>query len=219
MRSLLLLSAVTMGALSTLSAQEEEEMCKHFISPKFFYRIHDEPGYDYKMTGLGFEYRYVQPKGVNLTASLITNISNKTPLIEDEINMSYHFPVDKSFVLYPLLAYRFGSHRTDKRNSIEYFISKGITYAGLGAKAEVAPGLELFMEFMGFKDVCNLAMAKLDNHIYGQHYSNPHGLRGKLGIQYIIFPNAMVSLEGNYAKTFPKAYWEAGAQLAANVGF
>lgn len=218
MKTLLLLSAVTIGALSTMNA-EEEQMCKHFISPKFFYRIHDEPGYDYKMTGLGFEYRYIKEKGINITASLITNVSNKTPLIEDEITLSYNFPIDKSFTLYPVVSYRFGSHRMDKKENAEYFISKGITYAGVGFKASIVSDLEVFAEFMGFKDICNLAMVKIDNNIYGQHYSNPHGLRGKLGLQYIIFPNAIISLEGNYAKTFPKAYWEAGAQLAANIGF
>lgn len=227
MKSLFLLSAVTVSAISTLGAEEskmsieqtKESACKHFISPKFFYRIHDELGYDYKMTGLGFEYKYMQKSGINVSASLITNLSNKQPLVEDEIGLSYNFPIGKSFTLYPLVSYRMGTHRMDKKINAAYFISKGISYAGIGIKTEIIPNFEVYAEAMGFKDICNLAMVKVEHSFYGQHFSNPHGLKGKLGLQYLIFPNAMVSIEGNYAKTFPKEYWEAGAQLAASMGF
>lgn len=222
MKALFLISAITLSTGIWADVSEKKvDHYHHSLSPKFIYRKHEEGGYSYKVSGVGFEYRYHQNQGINFIGSLSSNISESKPLVEEEFHLSYYFPVDESFAIYPLVAYRMGIHRMDKNDQSEYFINKGISYLGAGFQAKMPFDFRVYGEIMGFKDVCNIAMVNVsvNDNFYGKRYANPKGLRARLGIQYHVWDYISFNLEGNYAKALPKDYWEAGAQLAANIGF
>ncbi len=216
MKNLLVASLV---ATSSLGMAAEEKAHRHCISPKGFYRTHKEENYKYKTSGIGVEYTFYQPQGLNIRLSGLSNLKNENVLVEMENTLFFRFPISKSHNLYPILSSKTSSHKMETIDDKCTFIHKSTGFMGMGWEAIISPLFQIRLEGSLFRDLHNALMVQEDDSFWGKSYSNPHGGRLGLGLTVDLKDHILIELQSYYSKTFKKCYKESGAEVSFKWAF
>ncbi len=216
MKKLLISSLI---ATSTMCIAEEEITHQHCFSPKVFYRHHEEQNYKYKTSGIGFQYCFHKPKGLNIKLSALTNLRNKYILVEHESTLFFRIPIFESHNLYPVLASKSSSHKIDKVGLKSVYIHKTTGYVGMGWEMAYSPLFQFRVEGSLFRDLHNALMVQERDSFWGKSYSNPKGARVKVGFESKWKDHFFVEVDCYYAKTFQDCYKECGTEIAFKWGF
>ena len=216
MKNLLVASLV---ATSTLGMAGEEKDHKHCISPKGFYRSHNEGNYKYKTGGIGVEYTFSQPQGLNIRLSGLTNLEKDNALVEMENTLFFRFPLTESHNLYPILSSKVCSHKWEKIDDKWTFIHKSTGFVGIGWEAIISPIFQIRLEGRIFRDLHNALLVQEDESFWGKSYSNPHGGRVGIGLTLDLKDHIMMEIQSYYSKTFKKCYNESGTEVSFKWAF
>lgn len=213
------LLALSSTLLADSIEQESPEESIHHISPKAFYRYHEETGYTYKTAGLGFQYYLNRPKGVNLKIDLNTNGKDKYVFVESETSLFFKVPYKENQFFYPLLSSKQISHKVAKYESEDHFVNKSTMYLGLGYQCEIDKGFILRGEVQGSRDIFNTLSIIEREYFWGKSFSNPFGYRVRVGGEFSIAENKYLDVHGFYAQSFKQCFKELGCELAFKWGF
>lgn len=224
----LLASTLLTGALVAQEAESPEipnadKERVHFVSPKVFYRYHDEMGYKYETYGAGIEYSLIRASGANVRISTITDGKKDRAFIESEQTLFFRMPLSNSHILFPTLSSKVSTHQIGKEKTEDstqnYYINKSTVFAGFGYEYNWLDDFRFRAEILGFRDLHNAIHVNQNDTFWGRAYSNPFGLKGKIGVLAKWKDRIFLDLEGFYAKTFDKCYTEMGCEVAFKWGF
>ncbi len=210
MKNLLVASLVVTSTLG-LSAENAH---KHCISPKGFYRSHNEENYKYKTGGIGVEYTFSQPQGLNIRLSGLTNLEKDTVLVESENTLFFRFPLTESYNLYPILSTKLSSHKMEMVDDKCTFINKSTGFVGIGWEAIFSSIFQIRLEGSIFRDLHNALLVQEEYCFWGKSYSNPHGGRLGIGLTIALKDHILMEIQSYYSKTFKKCYKESGAEVS-----
>lgn len=222
---LLCLSAL--AAAASLAASENEYVPmthiisnhQHCFAPKAFFRWHDETNYKFNTWGLGVEYQLKRPEGINLKLSVITNPQDEKVLVEAENTLYYKHYLDHDLMIYPIFSNKLTNHKIHDFEDHEIYITKHTFFGGFGLDYCANGFTHVRTEIQGFRDMYNGMMIKQDHIFNGKSYSNPFGLRAKLGFTHQFGPDKFVDIEGFYSKTIAHVYQSAGVEVSFKWGF
>lgn len=203
MKKILLLSAIS-G--STLIA--DDVPAQHTYTPKTFWRTHQEGGYTYETFGVGLEYCYYRPEGLNFTMYGHSNFVEKQILLEHQVTFSFNKLFGETLTTYPLFSFRSLSHKIGENNNGDLIVQKSIGYLGYGVLKEVSPFFELGTELKLFRDIHNSLYCKGEDNFYGKKFENPFGWGIHSHLKYSFSPQAFVKLGGSFNNTFEDCYTE-----------
>ncbi len=212
----LLVTSLLAATITGTAAEEKSH--NHCFSPKAFYRSHDEQNYHYKTSGFGVEYSFYKPKGLNITLSGLTNV-NRNMLVETENTLFFRFPLGNFNTIYPILATKHSSHKTDQIDEKKIFIHKTTASAGMGWEILFSNVCRMNMEGSLFRDIQNALIIQENDSFWGQSYSNPAGGKIKIGLRTRWKNHLFIDIAAHYAHTFRKCYKEYGTEIAFKWGF
>lgn len=210
----LALPALCMAALPLSAGQK----ATHTYSPKVFFRNHVENGYKYKTSGLGLQYSLIREEGLNVRISTLVNFRDDL-FIESEQTLLFSHPVTDSHFLLPFVSARTSNHRFKQMEEGNLYVAKSIAFCGIGWKMALNHKFTFQPELSLFRDLSNVMSMVDGSAFYGVSYSNPTGLKGKMGVQLHRDEKRFLNLEVYYARTFQECYKECGAELSLNWGF
>ncbi len=208
------LLVVALVATSTLGLAAEKKAHKHCIAPKGFYRSHNEENYKYKTVGMGVEYTFYQPQGLNIRLSGISNWKEENALVEMDHTLFFRFPLNESHNLYPILSTKISSHKMETVNDKCTFINKSTGYVGVGWESIISPIFQIRLEGCLFRDIHNALMVQQNDIFWGKSYSNPKGGRLGLGLTIDLKGQLLMEIQSYYSKTFKKCYKEIGSEVS-----
>ncbi len=210
----LLLLAASIGAFA-----QEGKTYKHGISPKAFYRSYHEESFDYTVYGVGWEYAFSHPEGMNFKISRLSNMRNKRSFEEGNTSFFFKFPIYENQYLYPIISLKFFNETMKKSEDEEFSIYKFTNFLGLGWEKVLNPNFVFSIEGCLSHDSCNMIIWSRPKNYLPREFSNPYGFRGKVGLNYKCKDHLFFDGEGYYAQTFRKEYKTVGLEISCKVVF
>lgn len=201
------------GLASTMMATPEKESF-HNLSTHIQYKRHKESNYNYNEHCLGLGYDYLKDSGLNLRFRTFSNLKTEGNFSESNVDLFYKFNLDDINALYPILN-TFGSyHHVNTKGDHLYFIQKASIGLGLGWECNADEMFGFSLEVMPFTDTANNYMVVHQNEFIGKTYSNPSGMQGRFNFftkieDFLRFDGALYG-----KRTFKKAYFEYGFEVA-----
>jgi hypothetical protein len=204
----------------TLVAYADDAVPQQAFTPKAFYRVHEERKYNYKVFGVGLEYKYENPLGLNVKLGYMTAPFAADLLTEIEANLSYKFKIDEHQCYFPIFTNRVDSHRVHKEGETKWYVDKHTIFAGIGYQYAFNKNYRMHAHVQVLRDMRNTtAKKKKDVWYIGRSYHNPVGARGTIGFQGNWGENQSLAVEGYYARTFETYYIQTGAEVSYTWGF
>ena len=214
----IILLAATLSS-STLICSEPAQPKHHIYTPKTFWRTHHEGGYTYDTFGLGMEYTFHKPEGINVTFYGHSNFSDEKILLEQQITFSFNKFYGENSTIYPLFAFRSLSHKIGREDNRDLIVQKSIGSIGYGWKKNFSPYFELGAELKIFRDIHNSLYCQEKDKFWGKKFENPFGAGGVISAKLDISDTTSMQVATNYSRTFQECYWESGVEFTFNWGF